>query len=405
MSLSFGRDHLAIPGPSTIPSRVLNAMHRPAPNIYAGELVELAESVYADLNRLAGNAGDAVIYIGNGHAAWEAALVNALAPGARLLGLASGRFGRGWAAMGAGLGIEAEVLDAEPGRPIDPDRVEAALRADTGHRIRAVSSVQSDTSTSVRNDLAAIREAIDAANHPALLLADCICSFGCEPFDMDALGVDVMVTACQKGLMTPPGLGLVFVGARARDARGDAAPRSPYWDWRPRIAPSNFPERFCGTPPTHHLLGLREALDMLFEEGPEGVWARHEALAGAVWAALDAWGADGALRPHVAEPAHRSRAVTAVHTEPGDAVRLRAWCEREAGVTLGIGMSLGAAAGAVIGSPADAMFRIGHMGHLNPPMLLGTLGAIDAGLTACAVPHGGGALEAASAAIARAAAS
>ena len=401
MSLASGRDHLAIPGPSVIPARVLRAMHRPAPNIYAGELVEITESTLRDLARLAGASGEAVLYLGNGHAAWEAALANALAPGERLLALSSGRFGRGWAAMGPGLGIGTEVLDAEPGRPIDPERVEAALRADTGRRIRAVSTVQSDTSTSIRNDIAAIREAIDAAGHPALLLADGICSFGAEPFDMDALGVDVMVTACQKGLMTPPGLGIVFVGERARDARGDDPPRSAYWDWRPRIRASTFPERFCGTPPTHHLFGLREALDMLFEEGPEAVWTRHERLAATVWAALDAWGAEGGLRMHVTDPEHRSRAVTAVHTAPGDAVRLREWCEREAGVTLGIGMVLGDAAGAVVGRPVDAMFRIGHMGHLNAPMLMGTLGAIDAGLKACGIAHGGGALEAASATLAR----
>ena len=401
MSLATGRDHLAIPGPSVVPERVLRAMHRPAPNIYAGELVELAESVLADLARLAGCSGDAVLYIGNGHAAWEAALANALAPGQRLLGLASGRFGRGWAAMGAGLGIETEVLDAEPGRPMDPARVEETLRADTERRIRAVSTVQSDTSTSIRNDIGAIRCAIDAAGHPALLLADGICSFGCEPFDMDALGVDVLVTACQKGLMTPPGLGIVFVGPRAREARPETPPRSLYWDWRPRIRPSNFPERFCGTPPTHHLYGLREAIDMLLEEGIEAVWARHERLAGAVWTALDAWGEGGALRMHVEDPEHRSRAVTAVHTGPGEAARLRAWCEREAGVTLGIGMALGQAAGTVVGSPVDAMFRIGHMGHLNAPMLMGTLGAIDAGLKGCGIAHGGGALEAASAALAR----
>ena len=400
MSLASGRDHLAIPGPSVIPSRVLAAMHRPAPNIYAGELVELTESALADLARLAGCSGDAVLYLGNGHAGWEAALANALAPGERLLALSSGRFGRGWAAMGAGIGIEAEVLDAEPGRPIDPARVEEALRADAHGRIRAVSTVQSDTSSSIRNDLAAIREAIDAAGHPALLLADCICSFGAEPFDMDALGVDVMVTACQKGLMTPPGLAIVFVGERAKGARGDDPPRSAYWDWRPRIAASTFPERFCGTPPTHHLYGLREALDMLFEEGPEAVWTRHERLAGAVWAALDAWGATGELAMHVADPAHRSRAVTAVHTGPGDATRLREWCEREAGVTLGIGMALGDAAGAVVGRSVDAMFRIGHMGHLNAPMLMGMLGSVDAGLRACGIAHGGGALEAASAALA-----
>lgn len=400
MILNTGRDHLAIPGPSVIPSRVLQAMQRPAPNIYSGELVALTESVLDDLNRLAGCSGDAVIYIGNGHAAWEAGLVNVLAPGERLLALSSGRFGRGWGAMGAALGISVDTLEAEHGQALDPAQLEERLRADNKHQIRAVSTVQSDTSSSVRNDLAGIRAAIDAAGHPALLLVDGICSFGCEPFDMDALGVDVLVTACQKGLMTPPGLGIVFVGERAKAARQDDHLRSAYWDWRPRIQANTFPERFCGTPPTHHLFGLREALNLIFEEGPEAIFARHEALAGAVWAALDAWGSAGQIRMHVQDLTQRSRAVTAIHTAPAEASRLREWCEHEAGVILGIGMDLGAPAGAVVGSSVDAMFRIGHMGHLNAPMLMGTLGTIDTGLKACGIEHGAGALEAASACLA-----
>lgn len=402
MSLTFGRDHLAIPGPSVIPSRVLQAMHRPAPDIYSGELVELTNTLQHDLNRLAGCSGHAVLYIGNGHAAWEAALVNVLAPGEHLLALSSGRFGRGWAAMGTALGIDVQVLDAEHGHSMNPETLEHALRADTKHRIRAVSTVQSDTSSSVRNDIAAVRAAIDSAGHPALLLVDGICSFGCEPFKMDELGVDVYVTACQKGLMTPPGLAIVFAGHRAQAARSDSLPRSAYWDWRPRIAASTFPERFGGTPPTHHLYGLREALDLLFEEGPEAVWKRHEQLASMVWAALDAWSREGKLRMHVPDTTQRSRAVTAVHTAPGDATRLRDWCKQEAGVTLGIGMDLGVTAGAVVGSSIDAMFRIGHMGHLNVPMLIGTLGSIDVGLKACGITHGTGALEAANASLAAA---
>ena len=166
MSLAFGRDHLAIPGPSVIPSRVLAAMHRPAPNIYGGDLIGLAESVYADLARVARSATEPVIYIGNGHAAWEASLVNVLAPGERLLGLVTGRFGRAWARMAETLGVDVELVDFGTDAPVDPARVTAALAADTGHRIRAVTTVLSDTSTSVRNDIRAIRTAIDAAGHP-----------------------------------------------------------------------------------------------------------------------------------------------------------------------------------------------------------------------------------------------
>ena len=399
MSHNTGRDHLAIPGPSVVPSRVLQAMHRPAPNIYTGALVELTESVLSDLNRIANNSGDAVIYIGNGHAVWEAVLINVLAPGDQMLALASGRFGRGWAAMAEPLGIDVEVLDAQVGQPFDPDRLESTLRADTEHRIRAVSTVQSDTSTSIRNDIAAIRKAMDAADHPALLLVDAICSFACEPMDMQAMGVDVLITGCQKGLMTPPGLGIVFANEKAQQAKAQDLPRSAYWDWRPRIKAEVFPARFCGTPPTHHLYGLREALDILLEEGVDAVWLRHERLAAAVWAALDAWSTDGELSMHVTNPAHRSHAVTVIQTGAGDGTRLRHWCEEHAGVILGIGMDTGITEGAVVGSSVDAMFRIGHMGHLNIPMLMGTLGSIDTGLKALDIRHGPGALTAASEAL------
>jgi len=403
MSLAFGRDHLSIPGPSVLPSRVLRAMHRPAPNIYSGELVTVTESIIEDLAGLARASVEPLLYIGNGHAAWEASLVNVLAPGERLLGLVTGRFGLGWAQMAGALGAEVELLDFGATRPADPERVVAALETDTERHIKAVTTVITDTSTSVRNDVRAIRDAIDRADHPALLMVDAICSFGCEPFDMDAWGVDLMVAACQKGLMTPPGLAFVFAGERALEARralGSAGRVTPYWDWLPRHEPSMFPERFCGTPPTHHLFALREALDMLLEEGIEAIWARHEALAKTVWRAIEAWGRDGELACHVPELAHRSHAVTTIRTAEGDGARLRRWCEEHAGVTLGVGLDLGTTA-----SSAGALFRIGHMGHLNPPMLLGTLASIDAGLKALGIAHGHGALEAASATIARAAAS
>ena len=408
MSLAHGRDHLAIPGPSVIPSRVLRAMHRPAPNIYEGELVEIVEKACTDLAALARSSAEPVIYIGNGHAAWEASLVNVLGRGERALALVTGRFGLGWARTARALGIEAEMLDFGAASPADPARVEAVLREDTGHRIKALMTVLTDTATGVRNDIAAIRAAMDAAGHPALLMVDAICSFGCEAFDMDGWGVDVMISACQKGLMTPPGLAFLFAGPRAVEARrtlgsgeGDPGARgpdslvTPYWDLLPRLEPSMFPERFCGTPPAHHLFALGEALDMLREEGIEAVWSRHRALARAVWAAVDAWGEGGEIACHVPSPAHRSFAVTPVRTAEGDAVRLRRWCEREAGVTLGMGLDLGTSA-----SSADALFRIGHMGHLNPPMLLGTLGSIDAGLKALGIAHGRGALDAAAATLA-----
>ena len=301
MSLSFGRDLLAIPGPSVTPDRVLRAMHRAPPNIYEGELIALTERVIADLKRVARTEHSVAIYIGNGHAGWEAALANVLAPGDFALVIATGRFGLGWAEMARRMGVEVEVMDFGFRAPADPERVEARLRADGGRRIKAVLTVQTDTASSVRNDVPALRAAIDAAGHPALLMVDCIACLGCDVFEMDAWGVDVMVAACQKGLMTPPGVAFTWHGPKAEAARVD--PRSSYWDWGPRIRPDAYYKLFCGTAPTHHLYGLREALAMILdEEGLERTWARHATFAGAVWAAVEAWGAGGALALNIADP-------------------------------------------------------------------------------------------------------
>lgn len=395
MSLSFGRDLLAIPGPSVTPDRVLRAMHRAAPNIYEGELIGLTERVIEDLRRVARTAHSVAIYIGNGHAGWEAVLANILAPGDLALVIATGRFGLGWAEMARRMGIAVEVLDFGFRAPADPDRLEARLRADSEGRIKAVLTVQTDTASSVRNDVPALRAAIDAAGHPALFVVDCIACLGCDSFEMDAWGVDVMVAACQKGLMTPPGLAFTWHGPKAEAARVD--PRSSYWDWEPRIRPRAFYQLFCGTAPTHHLYGLREALAMILdEEGLERTWARHAAFAGAVWAAVEAWGGAGALALNIADPASRSHAVTTIRTGVAEAARLRRWCADAAGLTLGVG--LGAER-----ERDDSLFRIGHMGHLNPPMLLGALATVEAGLAACGIPHGDGALDAAARAIAAAA--
>jgi alanine-glyoxylate transaminase/serine-glyoxylate transaminase/serine-pyruvate transaminase len=392
MTLSRGRDILAIPGPSIIPDRVLAAMHRPAPNIYEGELVEMTETIVADLARVARTSGKPAVYIGNGHAAWEAAIANTLAPGCKALFIATGRFGLGWAQMARTMGVDVEVMDFGFEAPLDPARVADRLRADRTHAIRAVLAVQTDTASSVRNDVVALRAALDAAGHPALLAVDCIACLGCDPFEMDAWGVDVMVAACQKGLMTPPGMAFTFHGPKA-EATGVRC-TSPYWDWGPRTAPSVPYERFCGTAPTHHLYGLRTALDMILEEeGLEAVWSRHAVFARAVWAAVEAWGEGGALALNIADPGARSHAVTTIRTGPGDGARLRRWCADTAGVTLGIGLS-------VPGVDPDSVFRIGHMGHLNPPMLLGTLATLEAGFRALGVRHGPGGVAAAGAVIA-----
>lgn len=392
MSLSNGRPYLAIPGPSVMPDAVLQAMHRAAPNIYEGELVQMMVPLMADLKRVAGTAQHGAIYIGNGHAAWEAALANVVAPGEIVLMPATGRFGHGWADMAHGIGAEVVMIDFGRQTPIDPGRIEAALRADTAGRIKAVMVTHVDTATSVLNDLPAIRAAMDAAAHPALLMADCIASLGCDRFEMDAWGVDVAVAASQKGLMVPPGLGFVFFGEKAAEARKKMPRVSRYWDWLPRATPEFFYQYFGGTAPTHHLYGLRVALDMIHTEGLEAVWQRHDTLARAIWAACEAWGQEGPLRLNIADPAHRSRAVTSLRIGAPQGTALRHWCEHRAGVTLGIGLGMETADD----PKSDGYFRIGHMGHVNAHMVLGVLGTVQAALVALDIAHGKGALDAAS---------
>jgi alanine-glyoxylate transaminase/serine-glyoxylate transaminase/serine-pyruvate transaminase len=391
MSLNFGRTILAIPGPSVIPDRVLNAMHRASPNIYEGELIDLTASLFPDLKTVAQTKHHAAIYIGNGHAAWEAALENTLNAGDEILVLSTGRFAAGWGEMARRIGIETQILDFGMQGQIDPNKLEATLRADKDHKLKAIICVQTDTASSVKNDVAALRKAIDQAGHDALFMVDCIASLGCDRFEMDAWGVDVMVAGCQKGLMTPAGVSFVYFNDKAAEARKTASP-SLYWDWHPRANPEAFYQQFAGTAPTHHLYGLREALDILVhEEGIENAWARHETMAHAVWAALDVWAQGGVLSHNIEDVAQRTTAVSAINTTGEESTALRKWCEANTGVTLGI--SLGFA------EPSETEwnkhFRIGHMGHLNIHMIMGTLGAMDTALKALNIPHGENALNAA----------
>jgi alanine-glyoxylate transaminase / serine-glyoxylate transaminase / serine-pyruvate transaminase len=376
VSLSQGRPLVAIPGPSVIPDRVLSAMHRPMPNIYEGELIELSLSVLAELPGLARTSGTAFITVSNGHGAWEMAITNTLSRGDKVLVLESGRFAGSWGQMASVCGVEVEVLHAPYRGPVDPGAVLARLAADTSGEIAAILVVQIDTASSVVNDIAAVREAIDAAGHGALLMVDCIASLGCVPYEMDAWGVDVTVSASQKGLMVPPGLGFVWANAKAMESHRHADLRTGYWDWTARSGEGGHYLRYCGTPPVAHLYGLREALDMLAEEGLEQVWDRHAALASAVRAAVEAWSTPGGLELFVTDPRARSDAVTTVLTGSVDATRLRALCEGAAGLTLGV----------ALGDMGGLAFRIGHMGHLNAPMVLGTLGTIEAALVAMDAP-------------------
>jgi alanine-glyoxylate transaminase/serine-glyoxylate transaminase/serine-pyruvate transaminase len=350
----------------------------------------MTASLIPDLKAVARTSHHVAIYIGNGHAIWEASLANVISRGDRVLVPATGRFGHGWATVAEGLGGVPEILDFGKRSPYDLARIEERLAADTGHEIKAVLAVHTDTSTSVRNDIAGLRDVLDRLDHPALLMADCMASMGCDPFEMDAWGADVVIAGSQKGLMTPPGLGFVWFNDRADAARATANCVTGYWDWRPRANPEEFSQRFYGTAPTHHLYGLRVALTMLLqEEGLEAAWARHAKLASALWAAADVWGQGGPLEMKVADAAHRSHAVTALRLGAPHGTALRDWLSDRFGVTLGIGLGM-----APPGDPAwHGFFRVGHMGHVSGHMMMGTLGAIEAGLKALQIPHGKGGLE------------
>ena len=367
MVLRAGREFLAIPGPTTVPDEVLRAMHRPAIDIYAGELVGITHSILADLKTLFRTGGTTYIYIANGHGAWEAVLTNILSRGDKVLVLESGRFATGWGEQAARLGVGVEVLPGEWSRAVDPASVEQRLRADKGGAIKAILVVQVDTASGVVNDIPRIAHAIRSSGHAALLCVDAVASLGCMPFDMDAWGVDVAMAASQKGLMTPPGLAFVAANARAKAAHSKAALRTPYWDWTARDMDEHY-RKYAGTAPVHLLFGLRRALDLMQAEGLEAIHLRHALLAGAVRAAVGAWAEGGALSLNIARENERSNTVTAIRVGEGrDPRPLVDFCRETCGVVLGT----------ALGALAGKAFRIAHMGHVNAPMVLGTLATVE----------------------------
>jgi alanine-glyoxylate transaminase/serine-glyoxylate transaminase/serine-pyruvate transaminase len=382
MTVRAGREFLMIPGPSTMPDEVLRAMHRPAIDIYAGPLVALTDSLLSDLSRVFRTRGRSYIYSANGHGAWESALTNVLSKGDKVLVLDSGRFARGWGNAAAALGCEVEVLTGGWRRAVRPEEVEAHLKGDKGGRIKAVLVVQIDTASGVVNDIATIGAAIKAARHDALFMVDAVASLGCMPFEMDEWGVDVAMAGSQKGLMTPPGLSFVAANARARAAHDKAGLRSPYWDWAPRESEEHYP-KYGGTPPEQLVFALRQALDMLLAEGLEDAFRRHYLLAEAVRRAVAAWSDGGAISFNILDPRQRSNTVTLVLLD--NSTPLIEFCNQKCGVVIGRALSESSGKG----------FRIAHMGHVNAPMVLGTLGSIEMGLQALRIPHGRGGTEAA----------
>jgi alanine-glyoxylate transaminase/serine-glyoxylate transaminase/serine-pyruvate transaminase len=385
MAVRAGREFLAIPGPTNMPDEVLRAMHRPALDIYSKDMFELTESLLRDLSRLFATKGKSYIYIANGHGAWEAVISNVLSRGDKVLVLESGRFAVGWGNAAAAMGADVEVLKGDWRRAVRPAEVEARLREDKEHKIKAILVVQIDTASGAVNDIEAIGKAIKASGHPALYMVDTVASLGCMPFQMDAWGIDVAMSGSQKGLMTPPGLSFVAINDRAREVHKTAGMRTPYWDWTERDGSEHY-SKYAGTAPVHLLFALRQAIDMLFEEKLENAFLRHHLLGEAVRRAVGVWSEGQVLGFNITEASERSDTVTTVVMSNGhDPVALQTYCKEKCGVVLGTG----------IGELRGQAFRIAHMGHINAPMILGTLGVIEVGLQALNIPHGKGGTEAA----------
>ncbi|MFL2774465.1 MAG: pyridoxal-phosphate-dependent aminotransferase family protein [Paracoccaceae bacterium] len=395
MNLSNGIEYLAIPGPSVIPEKVLQAMHRSSPNIYEGELVELTDNIVPKLCQVAKTKGNVAMYISNGHGAWEAALSNTTNRGDKILVAATGRFGHGWSEIAQKNGLITTVLDFGTSSTIDLNLLETALKKDKTYKAILVTHV--DTSTSVKNEIAPIRALLNEINHDALLLVDCIASLACDEFHMDDWGADVMVAACQKGLMVPPGVSFVFFNEKAKYLQNSLEMVSSYWDWRPRINPDYYYRYFGGTAPTHHLYGLNVALDMILNENIEMVWKRHEVLASAIWAAIDGWEKGGELKANIRDKNFRSNAVTSLQVQTPKGTHLRKWLQENTGLTIGIGLGM-----ATPEDPnGDGFFRLGHMGHVNAQMIMGLIATLETAMIAVGVPHGKNAINEAASVIAK----
>ena len=376
-----GYRFLHSPGPTRIPDEVLHAMSRQPMDLGDPRVSQVIDACEAGLKRLlVTRDAHVLMYAANGHGVWEGVIANLLGPGDTVLVPGTGHFSDGWAEQAAAFGAVTLRTPWIEGEPIDPGTVEAALRADTQHRIKAVFAVHTDTASSVTSDMAALRAAIDAARHPALFVVDVVASLGAAPFAMDALGANVVLGASQKGLMVPPGLGFIAIDERALEvARRNPAPRF-YWDWDKRISELSY-RKFCGTPPHSLLMGLEAALGLIFQEGADEVLARHARLARAVQAAVDCWSEAGALRCFARLPAARSTSVTAIAVRDGiDVEALRTVARERFQVAMAGGL----------GPLTGRVFRIGHLGDLNPAMILGALAGVEAALQVQGVPFRSG---------------
>jgi alanine-glyoxylate transaminase/serine-glyoxylate transaminase/serine-pyruvate transaminase len=381
MSYQPGRHFLQIPGPTNTPLPVLAAIAKPTIDHRGPEFGKLGREVLAGIKTIFKTEKPVVIYPASGTGAWEAALVNTLSPGDKVLMFETGWFATLWNKMAGRLGVQAEFIKGDWRSGVGADAIEARLREDKGREIKAVAVVHNETSTGVTSNVAAVRRAIDKAGHPALLLVDTISSLGSIDYRHDEWGVDVTVGGSQKGLMLPPGLSFNAVSDKALAAAKTAKLPRSFWAWDEMIA-SNQTGYFPYTPATNMLQGLKVAIDMLHEEGLDNVFHRHDRAAEATRRAVRHWG----FEIQCQNPAEYSSSLTAVRLPEGhSADKLRAEILERCNMSLGNGL----------GPLADKVFRVGHLGDFHDLMVTGTLSGVEIGLKARGIPHRSGGVEAA----------
>lgn len=373
MTYRAGRHFLQIPGPTNVPDRVLRAMSRPTIDHRGPEFQALGHELLAGIRHVFQTTSPVVIYPASGSGAWEAALVNTLSGGDRVLMVETGHFATLWKEIALKLGLEVDFIPGDWRHGVEPDVVEQRLREDTSGSIKAVCVVQNETSTGVASRIDAVRRAIDRSGHAALFIVDTISSLASIDYRHDEWSVDVTVGASQKGLMLPPGLSFNAVSEKALSAQAQATLPRSFWDWSPILA-ANENGFFPYTPATNLLYGLREALAMLADEGLPNVFARHARHADATRRAVEAWGLEVLCR----NPDEYSGSTTAVMTPEGhDADHLRTVVLDRYDLSLGVGLA----------RLAGKVFRIGHLGDLNDLSLVGTLAGVEMGLADAGVPH------------------
>ena len=369
------------PGPTNIPDRILRAMDRATMDFTGAQFKAISDECFAGLQRVFKTKQPILGYAATGHGAWEAALVNLFSPGDKVLIVESGYFSINWGLRAEAFGLGVETLPNDWRRTAEPAKLEARLREDKNHEIKAVLAVHNETSTGVAHPVEAMRKAIDAAGHPALFCVDVISSLGSFDFRMDEWGVDVVVVGSQKGLMLPTGMAFTGVSAKAIAASAVAKLPRVYWDWQRLLGQAAGQGYWNGTVPVHFFYGLREALRLLEEEGLDNVFARHHRLAEATRRAVRTWRQNDGPEMYSIDPNGQSNSVTAVLLPEGfDADTMRQICLDKFNVSLGGGLE----------PLKGSLFRIGHLGDLNEPMILGAIAAVEMAMDLTGVPHGGG---------------